>query len=108
MADGRPEAGGDPPTPRTTEDASGDRELTRARSVGIGCFTTFIGFFSGGMIGVLVGKLVGAIRRCPPPEGLPACDWYWYAAAGMVVGATTLPVLALRRLHRQEATTMRK
>lgn len=53
------------------------------------------------MIGVLVGKVVGGIRRCPPPAGLPACDWYYFALGGMILGAITLPVLVLRRLRRR-------
>jgi hypothetical protein len=50
------------------------------------------------MIGVLVGKVVGNVRRCVPIEGTPACDWYYFAAVGMILGATTLPLLVLRRL----------
>lgn len=50
------------------------------------------------MIAVLIGKFVGAARGCVPTEGLPACDWYWYALAGMILGAVTLPILVLRRL----------
>jgi hypothetical protein len=67
----------------------------------VGCFATFVGFWSGGMIGVLVGKLVGNVRRCAPIEGTPACDWYYFAAAGMILGAITLPFLVLRRLSRK-------
>jgi hypothetical protein len=77
-----------------------DAELARARRIGVGCFTTFAGFVSGGMVGVLVGKIVGNVRRCVPIEGTPACDWYYFALAGMILGATTLPVLALRRMRR--------
>ncbi|HSA55839.1 MAG TPA: hypothetical protein VLE53_09045 [Gemmatimonadaceae bacterium] len=77
----------------------GDAELSRARTIGVGCFSTFVGFWSGGMIGVLVGRIIGSARNCAPPEGLPACDWYWYAAGGMLVGATTLPLFVLRRLR---------
>lgn len=77
-----------------------DAEMARARRLGVGCFTTFVGFASGGMIGVLVGKVVGNVRRCVPIEGTPACDWYYFAVAGMILGATTLPILALRRLRR--------
>ena len=55
------------------------------------------------MIGVLVGKIIGSARNCAPAEGLPACDWYWYAAGGMLIGATTLPVLVLNRLRRRDA-----
>jgi hypothetical protein len=86
-----------------TGPGAGDAELSRARNIGVGCFSTFVGFWSGGIVGVLVGKWVGSARNCAPPEGLPACDWYWYAAGGMIIGATTLPVLVLRRLRRRDA-----
>jgi hypothetical protein len=75
-----------------------DREGAAARNIGVGCVTTVAGFFSGGMIGVMVGKFVGSVRGCQPTEGLPACNWWVYAGIGAVVGALTLPVLALRRL----------
>jgi hypothetical protein len=52
------------------------------------------------MIAVLIGKVVGNARGCVPAEGLPACDWYKFAAVGMILGAITLPVLVLRRLRR--------
>jgi hypothetical protein len=51
---------------------------------------------------VLIAKIVGSIRNCEPPEGLPACDWHVYAGVGMLIGAITLPVLALRRLRKGE------
>ena len=69
-----------------------------ARNIGVGCVTTSAGFFSGGMIGVMVGKFVGSIQGCQPAEGLPACNWWVYAGIGAALGALTLPVLALRRL----------
>ena len=71
-----------------------------SRNIGVGCLTTVAGFFSGGMIAVLVGKFVGSARGCQPPEGLPACNWWVYAGIGALLGAVTLPVLALRRLNR--------
>jgi hypothetical protein len=77
-----------------------DREGVVARNIGVGCITFVAGFFSGGMIAVLVGKFVGSMQGCKPPEGLPACNWWVYAGIGAVVGALTLPVLALRRLSR--------
>ena len=76
------------------------REGTAARNVGVGCITAVAGFFSGGMVGVFVGKVVGSVQGCQPMEGLPACNWWVYAGIGAVVGALTLPVLALRRLVR--------
>ena len=87
------------PTGKTPEPGTSDAEIARGKRVGVGCFATFIGFWSGGMIGVMVGKVVGNIRGCAPTEGLPACDWYYFAAAGMILGATTLPLLVLRRLR---------
>ena len=77
-----------------------DREGIVARNIGVGCVTTVAGFFSGGMIAVLVGKFVGSTQGCRPPEGLPACNWWVYAGIGAVLGAVTLPVVALRRLSR--------
>jgi hypothetical protein len=70
-----------------------------ARNVGVGCVTTSAGFFSGGMIGVMVGKFVGSIQGCQPAEGLPACNWWVYAGIGAVLGALTLPAVALIRLN---------
>ena len=82
--------------------AASNGEIARSRRIGIGCFTTFIGFWSGGMIGVLAGKVAGSVRGCSPIEGTPACDWYYFAVAGMILGAVTLPVLVLRRLGRKQ------
>jgi hypothetical protein len=82
-----------------TEPAA-DREGIVARYIGVGCVTTVAGFFSGGMIAVLVGKFVGSMQGCRPLEGLPACNWWVYAGIGAVLGAVTLPVVALRRLSR--------
>jgi hypothetical protein len=75
------------------------REGIIARNVGVGCLTTVSGFFSGGMIAVFVGKVVGSAQGCKPPEGLPACNWWVYAGIGAVIGAVTLPVFALTRLN---------
>jgi hypothetical protein len=77
-----------------------DRGAIIARNIGVGCITGFAGFFSGGMIAVLIGKFVGSMQGCRPAEGLPACNWWVYAGVGALVGALTLPVFALRRLNR--------
>ena len=83
-------------------------ELSRgeivARNVGVGCVMTFAGFFSGGMIAVMIGKFVGSMQGCKPPEGLPACNWWVYAGIGAALGAVTLPVLVLTRLNRKRPT----
>lgn len=80
-------------------------ELSRsevvARNVGIGCVMTFAGFFGGGMIAVLIAKMVGSLQGCKPPEGLPACNWWVYAGIGALIGAVTLPVGVLILLNRR-------
>ena len=73
-----------------------------ARNIGVGCFTFFIGGMSGAMSGVGIGKLMGFFTRCTPMPGLPACEWWVYAGWGFVIGAITLPVLALWRLWRAD------
>jgi hypothetical protein len=89
---------GEPAGP-SQQPGTSDAEIARGKRIGVGCFSTFIGFWSGGMIAVLIAKVVGNVRGCVPIEGTPACDWYWFALAGMILGATTLPILVLRRLR---------
>jgi len=55
------------------------------------------------MVAVLVAKIVGAIQGCRAGEHGQPCNWYVYALAGAVIGAISLPVLALRRLRRDDA-----
>lgn len=75
------------------------------RNIGVGCFTVFIGGASGAMTGVFLGKAVGFFTRCEPLAGLPACDWHVFALWGAIIGALTLPTLALRRLRRSDRKT---
>jgi hypothetical protein len=79
-----------------------EKESVAARNIGVGCVTTVAGFFSGGMVGVFAAKVVGSIQGCRPADGLPACNWWVYAGMGALIGALTLPVLALRRLTRTQ------
>jgi hypothetical protein len=68
--------------------------------IGVGCFTTVIGFFGGGMIAALVAKVVGAARGCVPPEGFPACDTWSFVLPGALIGAVLLPTAAIWRLRK--------
>jgi hypothetical protein len=84
-------------TPQT-----GEVEDRTARNIGVGCFTTFIGLWSGAMVAVLIGKIVEGARGAPACEGVPMCNWNVYAAVGALIGATTLPLLVLNRLRRRD------
>jgi len=93
------------PAGETLEEA---RESRVARNIGVGCVTAVAGFFSGGMIGVLVAKIVGSVQACEPPQGVPACNWPVYAVIGMGVGVLTLPSLAMWRLTRSDRNQARR
>ena len=92
----RGENGADgPPTAKENELA-----IAFGRKVGLGCFTAFVGFWSGGMVAVLVGKFIEGVKRSPSCGDLPICNWYVYAGIGAVIGAVSLPTLVLWRLRR--------
>jgi hypothetical protein len=69
------------------------------RQATIGCFMAFIGFFSGGMIGVLVSKGVAFFTKAPRCDGIPTCDWYLYMFIGGTLGALTLPWLVVSAMR---------
>ncbi len=66
-------------------------EPSAGRQAAIGCFMAVIGFFSGGMTGVLVSKAVAFFAKAPKCDGIPTCDWYIYMFVGGALGALTLP-----------------
>lgn len=74
----------------------------RMARIGVGCFTLFIGTISGAMTGVLIAVGATFLTRCKPLEGLPACNWHIFAGWGALIGAVTLPLLAVSRLRRRE------
>lgn len=73
-------------------------------NIGLGCFATAAGGAGGYMIGVLIAKIVGAIRGCPSDAetGAP-CNFFVFGVAGIFIGAVLLPtvVLTLRRRSRR-------
>ena len=73
------------------------------RKAGVGCFMTILGFFSGGMVAVLVGKMVAFLMRAPKCSGVPLCEWPTWVGIGGLIGAITLPILVLSRLGRPAA-----
>ena len=92
-------SGEEPQRPQLAPETVEDRT---ARNIGVGCFATFVGFWSGGMVAVLIGRMVEGLRQSPSCQGLPICNWTSYALVGAVLGAVTLPVLVLMRLRRRD------
>ena len=78
-------------------------ETRAGRNVGVGCFTAFMGFWSGGMFGVLLSKIVAGVTRAKECAGIPSCDWATYFFAGALIGALTLPTIVLLRLRGRDA-----
>lgn len=88
-----------------TNDATDFERPPVARQVGIGCFMAVIGFFSGGMIGTLISKVVAFFTRAPKCDGIPTCDWYVYMLIGGALGAVTLPWLVVSAMRSAPAPT---
>jgi hypothetical protein len=78
-------------------------ESRTARNVGVGCFATVMGFFSGGMFGVLVAKAVDYFMKAPSCPDVPSCHWAEFYFGGALVGVLSLPTLVLMRLRRRDA-----
>ena len=82
--------------------AENEEAIAFGRKFGLGCFTFIIGFFSGGMVAVLIGRMVAFFTKAPSCEGLPICNWWLYVGIGGVLGAVSLPTLVLRRLSSKQ------
>lgn len=69
--------------------------------IGVGCITTVSGFFGGGMIAVLIAKVVGAAQSCTPDKetGAP-CNWFSFAVVGALIGLVVFPTVAILLLRR--------
>ena len=72
--------------------------------LGVGCLTAVVGLVAGGMIAVLVAKIVGAVQGCVPDKetGAP-CDWTSYWTWGARIGLFLLPTVVLWKLRRRRA-----
>ena len=79
---------------------AGPPENTIWPYIGVGCLTFIVGLFGGGMIAMLVGKVVDGVTGCKPADGTPVCDWWKYFYTGALVGAVLLPSVAVHRLRR--------
>jgi hypothetical protein len=80
-------------------DRENDGRVSAGAMVGAGCFSAVAGLFGGGMIAVLVAKIIGSIQGCKPTDGIPACNWGAYAGIGMIAGVVILPLVSILRLR---------
>ena len=69
--------------------------------VGVGCVSAIAGLAGGGMIAVLVAKIVGGVTRCGADveTGAP-CDWSTYWTWGARIGLVLVPVIVLWRMRK--------
>ena len=74
-----------------------------AAYLGVGCLTAAAGLAGGGMLAVLVAKVVGAATQCTPTveNGAP-CNWDMYWTWGARIGVILLPAMALWRMWRSD------
>jgi hypothetical protein len=72
--------------------------------LGVGCLTAIVGLVAGGMIAVLIAKLVGAMRGCAPEAetGAP-CDWSVYWTWGARIGLVLVPSVVLWRMRKMRS-----
>jgi hypothetical protein len=74
--------------------------------LGVGCLTAVVGLVAGGMIAVLVAKIVGATTGCRPDADTGApCDWSAYWTWGARIGVVLFPLIVLWRMRRSRAAS---
>jgi hypothetical protein len=92
---------------RTAEDGpdlGGQTPATGWEYLGVGCFTAFAGLAGGGMIAVLVAKIMGAVQGCTPDKetGAP-CNWFTFAVYGAMLGMLIVPIVSVWFFRRGRA-----
>lgn len=88
----------------TVTGVRGENELPPSRARYLAALPlAVVGYFSGGMLGVAVAKVVGGFNSCAPPEGFPACNFELYLQVGSLVGLLLLPGIVVWRLWQSDA-----
>ena len=64
--------------------------------LGVGCVSAIVGLFGGGMIAVLIAKIVGGLSRCAAEAetGAP-CNWTSYWTYGARIGLIVVPIVSI-------------
>jgi hypothetical protein len=68
--------------------------------------TAIAGLVAGGMIAVLVAKIVGSLQGCTPDAetGAP-CNWSAYWTWGARIGLVLLPTVVIMRMRKARAAS---
>jgi len=74
--------------------------------LGVGCMTAIAGLVAGGMIAVLVAKIVGSLQGCnaDAETGAP-CNWATYWTWGARIGLILLPTVVILRMRKARAAS---
>ena len=74
--------------------------------LGVGCLTAVVGLVGGGMIAVLLAKLLGAVRKCAPDAetGAP-CEWTSYWTWGARIGLILVPTIVIWRMRKTRSAS---
>jgi len=99
----------EPGTPPSGLGSAPPPNTTKWEYLGVGCLSTFVGFAGGGMIAVLIAKIVGALMRCTPESetGAP-CNWFTYAVFGALIGLVLVPTVSIWFFRRGRARALSK
>jgi hypothetical protein len=87
-------------------EASGEPQTGVWPYVGVGCLTAVVGLVAGGMIAVLIAKVVGMATGCTADAetGAP-CDWNVYWTWGARIGLILVPSIVLWRMRKVRAAS---
>jgi hypothetical protein len=74
--------------------------------LGVGCLTAVVGLVAGGMIAVLIAKVVGGLHGCKSDleTGAP-CDWATYWTWGARAGLVLVPTIVLWRMRKTRSAS---
>ena len=86
--------------------ASGETSQGIWPYLGVGCMTAIAGLVAGGMIAVLIAKIVGSLQGCKADAetGAP-CDWATYWTWGARIGLFLLPTVVIMRMRKARAAS---
>ena len=74
--------------------------------LGVGCVSAVAGLAAGGMLAVLIAKVVGGIMGCrgDAETGAP-CDWSSYWTWGARIGLVLVPTIVIWRMRKARSAS---